>query len=157
FLHGLLIVDDKLAMAHGLEGRVPFLHNELVDFAQRVPARPKLRHPADVVALHANQPRPQTEKDFRAHGGGELLLRQVLGQYVGAAVSAGAKQGFSGPDASWFRGESLDYVRELLFRDDARVYEFLRPDTVQELVRDHLEGRENRRLLLWSLLNFEHW
>ena len=25
------------------------------------------------------------------------------------------------------------------------------------LVDDHLEGRENRRLLIWSLLNFEQW
>ncbi|MFY0022626.1 asparagine synthase-related protein, partial [Acinetobacter baumannii] len=39
FLNGLLIVDDKLAMAHGLEGRVPFLDNDLVDFAMRLPAK----------------------------------------------------------------------------------------------------------------------
>ena len=35
FLHGLLLVEDKLSMAHGLETRVPFLDNDLVDFAQR--------------------------------------------------------------------------------------------------------------------------
>ena len=39
FLHGLLVVEDKLSMAHGLETRVPFLDNDLVDFAMRVPAR----------------------------------------------------------------------------------------------------------------------
>jgi len=33
FLHGLLVVEDKLSMAHGLETRVPFLDNDLVDFA----------------------------------------------------------------------------------------------------------------------------
>ncbi len=36
FLHGLLVVEDKLSMAHGLESRVPFLDNDLVDFAMRV-------------------------------------------------------------------------------------------------------------------------
>ena len=42
FLHGLLVVEDKLSMAHGLETRVPFLDNDLVDFAMRVPVRRKL-------------------------------------------------------------------------------------------------------------------
>ena len=37
FLHGLLAVEDKLSMAHGLESRVPFLDNDLVDFAIGVP------------------------------------------------------------------------------------------------------------------------
>jgi asparagine synthase (glutamine-hydrolysing) len=37
------------------------------------------------------------------------------------------------------------------------MYEFLNPATVRTLVDDHLEGRANRRLLLWSLLTFEHW
>jgi asparagine synthase (glutamine-hydrolysing) len=156
FLHGLLVVDDKLAMAHGLEGRVPFLDNDLVDFAQRVPVRLKLRHLDDVVALNENDPGPKTETYFRRHGDGKLLLRRVLARYVGDDVTNGRKQGFSGPDASWFRGESIDYVRETLY-GDARMYEFLRPEVVRGLVDDHLEGRENRRLLLWSLLNFEHW
>jgi asparagine synthase (glutamine-hydrolysing) len=156
FLHGLLVVDDKLSMAHGLEGRVPFLDNDLVDFAQKVPMRLKLRHLDDVVALNENEPGPKTETYFRRHGDGKLLLRRVLARYVGDDVTNGRKQGFSGPDASWFRGESIDYVRELLY-GDARMYEFLRPEVVRGLVDDHLEGRENRRLLLWSLLNFEHW
>ncbi len=72
-------------------------------------------------------------------------------------VTNQVKQGFSGPDASWFRGDSIDYVRETLLSPDAAIYEFLDPDGVQPLVEEHLEGRENRRLLLWSLLSFEHW
>ena len=28
---------------------------------------------------------------------------------------------------------------------------------VQAMVNDHLEGRENRRLLIWSLLSLEKW
>ena len=33
FLHGLLVVEDKLSMAHSMETRVPFMDNDLVDFA----------------------------------------------------------------------------------------------------------------------------
>ena len=39
FLHGLFVVEDKLAMAHGLENRVPFMDNDLVDFAMQCPVR----------------------------------------------------------------------------------------------------------------------
>ena len=42
FLHGLLLVEDKLSMAHGLETRLPFLDNELVEFAQSLPVHLKL-------------------------------------------------------------------------------------------------------------------
>ena len=44
FLHGLLVVEDKLSMAHGLETRVPFLDNDLVDFAMRCPLSFKLNN-----------------------------------------------------------------------------------------------------------------
>ena len=40
---------------------------------------------------------------------------------------------------------------------DAAIYEYLDRDTVRGLVGDHLEGRENRRLLIWSLLSVEQW
>jgi asparagine synthase (glutamine-hydrolysing) len=157
FLHGLLMVDDKLAMAHGLELRVPFLDNDLVDFAQRLPARLKLRHLADVVELNENEPGDKTERYYRATGDGKVLLRDVLRRWVPDIPLDEVKQGFSGPDASWFRGESIDYVREQIMSNDARIYEFLEPRTVQRLVEEHLDGKVNRRLLLWSLLNFEHW
>jgi asparagine synthase (glutamine-hydrolysing) len=157
FLHGLLVVDDKLTMAHGLEMRVPFLDNDLVDFAQRLPAALKLNHLEDVVRLNENEPGWKTESYYGA-GDGKVLLRRVLARYAnGAATTTEPKQGFSGPDASWFRGESIDHVREVIYDGGSLIYQFLRPDTVQRLVEDHLQGRENRRLLLWSLLNFEHW
>ena len=35
--------------------------------------------------------------------------------------------------------------------------EFLDRKTVGELVNEHIEGRQNLRLLVWSLLNFEGW
>ena len=72
-------------------------------------------------------------------------------------VSEQVKQGFSGPDASWFRGESIDYVRRVIWNPGSALYELLQPETVQQLVDEHLTGAENRRLLLWSLLNLEEW
>jgi asparagine synthase (glutamine-hydrolysing) len=157
FLHGLLLVEDKLAMAHSLESRVPFLDNDLVDFAQRVPVSLKLRDLEHVVRLNENEPGPKTQRYFQRTRDGKLLLRRVMGRYVPDDITHQVKQGFSGPDASWFRGESIDYIERELLHHDAAIYEFLDPDGVRPLVREHIEGRENRRLLLWSLMCFEHW
>jgi asparagine synthase (glutamine-hydrolysing) len=157
FLHGLLIVEDKLSMAHSLETRVPFLDNDLVDFAERVPVNLKLRDLDHVVKLNENEPGPKTNKYFEQTRDGKLLLRQVMERHVPDVVTRQVKQGFSGPDATWFRGESLDYVRRLIDDDRSLMYEFLEPSTVRALVEQHTSGVQNRRLLLWSLLNFEHW
>jgi asparagine synthase (glutamine-hydrolysing) len=157
FLPGLFVVEDKLSMAHSLESRVPFLDNDLVDFAQRLPVRLKLRDLEHVVQLDENLPSPKTERYFERTRDGKLLLRQVMQRYVPESVTNQIKQGFSGPDASWFRGDSIDYVRRIVLDDDSAMYEYLNPKVVRELVDDHIEGRANRRLLLWSLLTIEHW
>jgi asparagine synthase (glutamine-hydrolysing) len=157
FLHGLFVVEDKLSMAHSLENRVPFLDNDLVDFAQKLPVRLKLRDLQNVVELNENEPGPKTERYFERTRDGKLLLRRAMRNYVPETITNQVKQGFSGPDSSWFRGDSIDYVRDVLLSSDAAIYDFLDPACVRTMVDDHLEGRENRRLLLWSLLSFEHW
>jgi len=157
FLHGLLLVEDKLSMAHGLESRVPFLDNDLVDFAQKLPVRLKLRDLEHVAKLDENEPGPKTERYFQATRDGKIILRRMMQRHVPQSVTDQVKQGFSGPDASWFRGDSLNYVRDQLFDPDARIYQFLRPAAVQALVQEHIDGKANRRLLLWSLISLEQW
>lgn len=157
FLHGLLVVEDKLSMAHSLESRVPFLDNDLVDFAMRVPVHLKLRNLADVVRMNENESGPKTSRYFEKTRDGKLLLRKAMEKYIPDEVTNREKQGFSAPDASWFKGESIDYVRRRLFSDRAPIYEFLDRETVRGLVTEHLDGQQNRRLLIWSLLNVDHW
>jgi len=156
FLHGLLVVEDKLAMAHGLEVRVPFLDNDLVDFAMQVPVHLKLGNLGEVIRISENEPAKEHKHYAQTHDG-KLILRKMMSRYIPAEVVNGAKQGFSAPDASWFKGESIDYVRRFLYKEDAAIYRYLDYKAVTSLVDEHLEGRQNRRLLIWSLLNFEHW
>lgn len=157
FLHGLLVVDDKLSMAHGLETRVPFLDNDLVEFAQRLPVNRKLGNLAEVIRLDENEPGPKTNKFYAKTRDGKLLLREVMSRHVPREVTGRAKQGFSAPDASWFRGESIEYVRRRLLGREAAIFEYLDRESVQDLVEQHLHGRQNRRLLVWSLLAVEQW
>ena len=157
FLHGLLVVEDKLSMAHGLESRVPFLDNDLVEFAMRVPVNMKLGNLKEVVRLNENEPGNKTQKYFEQTRDGKLILRDTMRRHVTDEVTQRVKQGFSAPDGSWFKGESIDYVRRKLCNPKARIYEFLDFREINKLVEDHLSGRHNRRLLIWSLISFESW
>ncbi len=52
FLHGLFVVEDKLSMAHGMESRVPFMDNDLVDFAMQCPVHLELNKLAEAVRIN---------------------------------------------------------------------------------------------------------
>ena len=157
FLHGLLVVKDKLSMAHGLESRVPFLDNDLVDFAMQVPVSLKLANLSNVVEFNENELGPKSKRYFQKTNDGKMLLRKVIGKYVPEGIANGKKQGFSAPDASWFRGESIEMVKRIIFDDRSYIYKVMDKDTVRQLVNQHISGEQNRRLLIWSLLNVEWW
>ncbi|MBT5715485.1 MAG: asparagine synthase (glutamine-hydrolyzing), partial [Opitutae bacterium] len=146
FLHGLLVVEDKLSMAHSLESRVPFLDNDLVDFAMSCPVNLKLNNLGEVVRLNENEVGRKSSKYFSKTNDGKQILRDAMSNYIPKCVSKAAKQGFSSPDASWFKGESIDFVRNSLLSNDARIYELLDRTTVQNLINEHLSGTRNRRL-----------
>ncbi|MCB0330457.1 MAG: asparagine synthase (glutamine-hydrolyzing), partial [Bdellovibrionales bacterium] len=55
FLQGLLSIEDKLGMAFSLECRVPFLDNDLVDFALQLPVQQKIRNLDSVVRVNENE------------------------------------------------------------------------------------------------------
>ncbi len=156
FLHGLLIVEDKLSSAHGLETRVPFLDNDLVDFAMQIPTSLKIRNLSEVVRMDENEPGSKQAKYFQKTNDGKLLLRKMMSRYIPSEISNSFKQGFSAPDASWFKGESIEYIRRTLMVESAKIFDFLDVHTVMSLVNEHLAGAQNKRLLIWSLLYFEN-
>ena len=157
FLHGLFVVEDKLSMAHGLETRVPFMDNDLVDFAMRCPVNLKLNHLAEVMRINENEPGSKQAQYFRKTRDGKQILRDVMACYVPDEIARAEKQGFSSPDASWFKGESIDFVRRRLLQGHPGIYEYLDRGAITALINEHMEGRQNRRLLIWSLLNVEQW
>ena len=96
------------------------------------------------------------EQHFRRFRDGKMVLRKMMKNYVPQDIADGEKQGFSGPDGSWFKGDSIDYVRRLLYNRNARIYDYLDREAVQALVNEHLHGMSNRRLLIWSLIYLEN-
>ena len=153
FLHGLFVVEDKLSMAHSLENRVPFMDNDLVNFSMSCPVGLKLNNLAEVLRVNENEPGGKQNKYFQKTNDGKQILREM--NYIPKNIAKGVKQGFSSPDASWFKGDSINFVRKTLLSKNARIYNIFDSKTVGSLVNQHLNGEQNRRLLIWSLLNIE--
>jgi asparagine synthase (glutamine-hydrolysing) len=149
FLHGLFVVEDKLSMANSLETRVPFMDNDLVDFAMSCPVDLKVKNLNNRPRLDENQLGNKKEAYFQQTSDGKSILREVMSDIIPPSITEGQKKGFSSPDASWFRDESSDFVRTQIYY---KMNSFLDAETLELLVEEHLSGVSNRRLLIWSLM-----
>ena len=152
FLHGLFAVEDKLSMAHSLESRVPFMDNDLVDFAMKCPLKFKINNFNKVIRLNENAVGPKPSVYYQKTNDGKKILRQMMSRYLPANVVNAKKQGFSAPDASWFKGESIKFVKKKLLDKNAPIFSFMEYREIKKLLTNHFEGKENKRLLIWSLL-----
>lgn len=156
FLPGLFLVGDKLSMAHGLEERFPFMDNDLVEFAMRIPAEFQLGDlKKELNKINENSERKKNE--YKEYGDGKNLLRKAMREYIPEKILNRKKQGFSAPDESWYRGENADYIKEILLQSDTYCTKYIRKEYISKIVDEHLKTKKNHRLLIWSLLNFEWW
>lgn len=155
FLHGLLIVEDKLSMAHGLESRVPFLDNDLVDFAMSVPVEYKLNRFDTNYRINENEVGNKKRRYFQKTNNGKYILRSAMSNILPKDVISRSKQGFSAPDATWFAKNSRGFVSDTILSKNALINEIFDPKIVRNLCEEHFTEKKNRRLLIWSLLNIE--
>jgi asparagine synthase (glutamine-hydrolysing) len=156
FLAGLLLVGDKLSMANGLEERFPFLDNELVNFAQKVPVGFKLGNLEHMLRINENEFRDK-RKLYQEFDDGKNVLRKAMMSFMPDKIINRKKQGFSAPDESWYRGENAAYIKELLLNKKTASSDFINPDYVKKIVNEHINDHVNHRLLIWSFMNFEWW
>jgi asparagine synthase (glutamine-hydrolysing) len=156
FLHGLLILEDKLSMAHSLETRVPILDNDLVEFSFKIPINYKIKfNNKKIIGNTSNSEKEIFNK--QRYTNGKYILRKLAEKILRENISKIPKQGFSPPDNSWFRGESINFLKNKILNKKARIYEFMDREKIYNIVNEQLEGKKNHRLLIWSLLYFEHW
>ncbi len=156
FLPGLLLVGDKLSMANGLEERFPFLDNDLVNFAQKIPVRYKLANFENMKTMDEDIA-GNKKRRYQEYTDGKNVLRRALEEFIPERIINRVKQGFSAPDESWYRGENAAYVKELLLDKKTLSSEFINTDYISNIIHEHIDKRINHRLLIWSFLNFEWW
>jgi asparagine synthase (glutamine-hydrolysing) len=134
----LLLVADKLSMAHGLELRTPFLDHHLVELIETMPDDQKLR-----VGISG----------FTT----KCVHRRAMARRLPRAILDRKKRGFTNPLDVWLRRELRGLVEERLLDPGARLYSVLRPEGVRSLVEDHDRERTDRRRQLFLLLTLDAW
>jgi asparagine synthase (glutamine-hydrolysing) len=156
FLSALFLVGDKLAMAHGLEERFPFMDNDLVEFAMKIPVEYKLGNLKNEI-LKIDENINNKKKYYREYDDGKNILRKAMNDFIPKKIQERKKQGFSAPDESWYRGENAEYIKEILLNKDTCCVKYLKSDFIEKIIHEHINEGINHRLLIWSLLNFEWW
>ena len=136
FLRGLLLIEDQISMANSLETRVPLLDNHILDFALKCPVSWKF--------------------DFEQIRG-KVILGEAMSKLLPIAQIERSKRGFTGPDELWFRTTSKNLVQRKLLDRKSNIFEILEFEPIARRILDHFSGKENNRLLIWSLLSLEHY
>jgi len=157
FLPGLLLVGDKLSMANGLEERFPFMDNDLVDMAMKIPVKHKLGNLEMMKRVNENESLHEKKRAYKEYDDGKNVLRKAMMSFLPEKIINRKKQGFSAPDESWYRGENAQYIKDLLLGKKTVSADFISPSYIEYIIKEHTEKKINHRLLLWSFLSFEWW
>lgn len=125
---------DRASMAASLEVRLPLLSHDLLVQAWRIPL------------------------DYKLKGGkSKSILRDILNDYVPAALIERPKMGFSVPIGTWLRGALRPWAEDLLASRQMRESDLLDSKVIQRAWRAHLAGREDHSWRLWTALLFIQW
>lgn len=125
---------DRMSMAHSLEVRSPLCDYALTEFVTSLPRRYRL-------------------KGSRT----KHILKEVAAKWIPRDIIDRKKVGFDSPIGQWFKDELRPFLQSFLSREQVRQSGILNPEKVQEIIGDHLSGRRDYSLQLWSLVALEAW
>lgn len=129
-----LVKSDKLSMAHGVELRVPFLDEDLVQFALFAQDSERLRGRV-----------------------GKWLIRQAVADLLPAGVLSRRKAGFPVPLSAWMFGEWHERVRDVLLHRGALARQLYNQEALESWLNAPPGQRRRAARLLWVLLTLEMW
>jgi len=125
---------DRMSMACGLEVRAPLCDYELVNFVTSLPAQYRI-------------------KGTRT----KHIFKTVAKQWINKDIAERKKVGFDSPIGQWFKDELRSFVTGFLSEEHVARTGILNPQGVSRVVGDHLAGRRDYSLQLWSLIAIEAW
>jgi asparagine synthase (glutamine-hydrolysing) len=129
-----LMTTDKTSMAANLEVRVPFLNQEMMELAARMPPDLKLR------GLKR-----------------KYILKRAMEKVLPHEIVWRKKAGFGAPIRSWLRGPLRPMVNDLLSAETIKRRGLFQPEEVRRVIDANLSGREDNNLQVFQLLNLELW
>ncbi len=130
----LLVKVDRTTMAHGLEGRSPFLDHRLMEWVAKIPPELKMKK----TCL-------------------KFILKKICTPWLPREILTRKKQGFGVPIGLWFRNELREMLHDIL-SSSAFVQEgIFKKAVLERILREHQAGEINHQYELWLLLNLELW
>jgi asparagine synthase (glutamine-hydrolysing) len=125
---------DRMSMAHSLEVRSPLCDYRLAEFATSLPSNYRL-------------------KGTRS----KSILKDVARQWLPKAITDRKKVGFDSPVGQWFKDELRPFLATFLAPQEVARSGLLDPAAVQQVINDHLAGKRDSSLQLWTLIALETW
>lgn len=123
---------DRATMSVGLEGRIPLLSRDIVEFAVSLPVSTR---------LHEGRPK--------------WVLRELLARSVPRELFERPKAGFGVPLDEWLRGPLRTWASERISEEALGDYvDMSRVETAWEL---HQRGRANNAYKIWDVVMFSEW
>jgi asparagine synthase (glutamine-hydrolysing) len=140
----LLLVTDKMSMAHSLEARVPYLDLDYLSYLEGIPG------PQRVGIMGRRKPLQQVQA--------RRLLPRALQRSLRSSTSPWRrKHGFDVPVADWFRNVLRSDIQDFLTGSGSAIPEFLDLRVVRHTISSFLQGSGRSYRQVLSLYVLEIW
>ena len=124
---------DRMLMANGVEGRVPFMDHRVVEFALTLPRKYKM-------SLSGNP---------------KVILKDTMKGRLPDGIIKRRKAGFGMPLRSIF--SSSHKINELLDLEFFYGFDVFNIDHVKSLIDSHISGKEDNSAIIYALVSFQEW
>jgi asparagine synthase (glutamine-hydrolysing) len=128
-----LVKVDRATMYNNIEGREPFLDQNLIEFASRLPVEYKIKG-----------------------GVKKYLLKKLLHRYLPKQLYDLPKRGFGAPLELWLKKE-LEKEIELTFAPSTFENEYLNKQAVFSLINRYKQKKKVNMVTIWYLYSFQKW
>jgi asparagine synthase (glutamine-hydrolysing) len=125
---------DRAAMSVSLEGREPFLDQNIIEWAAQLPSEYKY---------------------FK--GQKKYILKQIVFKYIPKQIMERPKMGFAIPVERWLSHELRPLVEEYLSPSMINKHQIFKAAEVEKLCNDFYHGRKEKYLKIWHMLMFQMW
>jgi len=125
---------DRATMSVSLEGREPFLDQDIIEWAAQLPS------------------------DYKYYNGQKkYILKQIVHKYIPREIMERPKMGFAIPVVEWLSNELKTLVEEYLGEESLKAHGLFNIQEVRNTINDFFNGRKEKYLKVWYLLMFQMW
>ncbi|MDQ3535284.1 MAG: asparagine synthase (glutamine-hydrolyzing) [Bacteroidota bacterium] len=129
----VLALTDQMSMKYGLEVRLPYLDHNLNQYLNSLPA-------TQIFS-----------------GERKWILNRILSQNGGKEFVKRRKEGMGLPFGNWIRKAPSNQAISYIKSKSCILFKYIPEETIIKLLNDHLKGKADNTLEIWSIVVLEAW